>query len=357
MKCAILSPGDQRWPALLERCSHEFYHWPGYLELEARRIGGQAAALWVGDQGGEWLLPVVIRSVDRISGIRVPASQWRDAVTPYGYPHPLWYASENSEDAFLGAALSSLQAYLRRVGVVAVFARCSPLRSLPGVFRVHGHVVDHGPCFWFDLSETAEDLQSQLRKGYRYDVNVAKRSGLEAKFTCFQNRLSAFTDLYYRTMGRVGAASWYYFERPYFEQLGGLLGESLRLCEVLTHGGVAAAGLFAVSGGVVQYLFSAVDDRVKQPNATKLMLVFVRDWAKLAGQRFFHLGGGVGSTSDGLSQFKRGFTKHSSTFKTWRWVVDSDRYSELVKAWEEQAGSPAEPVSGYFPAYRSPIPG
>jgi len=318
-------------------------------------MGGTASALWAEDCGREWLLPVVIRPLPVIPGAGAPALPWRDAVSPYGYPHPLTTAGETDVDTFLDEALAAMREFLRSERVLTVFARCSPLMPLAHAYSNHGYVVKHGPCFWLDLTESAEELQSQLRSRYRSYLNALRREGVTAAFIPYSKGLDDFVRLYYRTMDRVGAARWYYFERSYFEELGKLLCDALRLCVVKQGDQLLAAGLFASSGGIVQYLLSGVDERLDQPHATKLMMIFVRDWGKVAGHRILHLGGGVGGTDDALSQFKRGFTRHFSLFCTWRHVVDAEQYEVRLRAWEQFSGMAADPIEGYFPAYRKPI--
>lgn len=356
MECRILGIGDTRWMGLLERCPHEFYHLPGYVQLEAERMGGIAAALWIGAGENQWLAPVVIRPLPKMQDCELPQNGWRDAVSPYGYPHPLCVAKAGEQEEFLNRALGLLAEWLSAEKILTLFVRCSPLLELPPLYAVHGRVVEHGPCYWIDLTETAEELHSQLRSRYRSYLNALRREEVEARWIPLQSGLSAFVELYYRTMDRVGAARWYYFEPSYFEGLARLLGDNLRLCEVHQRGQTLALGLFAFSGGIVQYLFSGVDERLNQPHATKLMMVFVRDWAKAAGERLFHLGGGVGGSDDALSQFKRGFTRHSSPFRSWRFVSDAQAYACYLRAWEQLADAMAESMDGYFPAYRKPLP-
>jgi hypothetical protein len=356
MDRCILGTGDPRWIGLLERCPHEFYHLPGYVQLEAQRMGGRAAAMWIGDGENQWLVPVVIRPLPELLGCELPQNGWRDAVSPYGYPHPLCTSKAGEQEEFLNKALGLLAEWLSAEKILTLFVRCSPLLGLPPAYAVHGRVVEHGPCYWIDLTETAEELNSQLRSRYRSYLNAMRREGVEARWIPLESGLSAFVDLYYRTMDRVHAARWYYFEPCYFEGLNRLLGDNLRLCEVHLRGQTVALGLFACSGGIVEYLFSGVDERLAQPHATKLMMVFVRDWAKIAGLRLFHLGGGVGGKEDALSQFKRGFTRHASPFRSWRFVSDTGTYACLLKAWEQLADAAAEPIEGYFPAYRKPLP-
>lgn len=356
MQSCLLEPNDPRWSQMLATAPHEFYHLPGYVVLEAERQEGIPRALWVEDNGRQWLLPLVIRPLNPLPGREEEDLGWYDAVSPYGYPHPLVRAGEAGEESFLREALSAARAQLAAGKVLAVFVRCSPLQALAPVYGQFGTVVEHGPCFWLDLSESPEALQSQLRSRYRSYLNALRRDGVEAAFIPFAEGMDTFLRLYYRTMDRVGAARWYYFGRDYFERLATLLGETLQLCVVRRQGQVLAAGLFATSGGIVQYLFSGVDERLRQPHATKLMMVFVRDQARAAGHRVLHLGGGVGGAEDALSQFKRGFTRHASPFRTWRLVVDAERYQTRVRAWEQAAGVPADALTGYFPAYRKPLP-
>lgn len=355
MQCCWLEPDDPRWGRLLQRRGHEFYHLPGYAGLEARRMKGVPRALWAEDRGREWLLPLVLRPLPAEAGGILPAEGWQDAVSPYGYPHPLCLSGADEQDAFLAEVFPAVTALLKRENILTVFVRCSPLETLSPLYAVHGRVVEHGPCYWLDLGEPPEVLHGQMRSRYRSYLNALQRKGVVAEFIPFQVGLQDFIALYYQTMDRVKAAPWYYFERSYFEELYALLGDALRLCVVRQQDRLLASGLFAATGGIVQYLLSGVNEHAGEPHATKLMMTYVRDWGKAAGYRILHLGGGVGGADDALSQFKRGFTRHSSLFRTWRLVVEPGWYQALVQDWERASGQTADPIEGYFPAYRKPL--
>jgi hypothetical protein len=79
------------------------------------------------------------------------------------------------------------------------------------------------------------------------------------------------------------------------------------------------------------------------------MLDCAIDWAKAAGNRVLHLGGGVGSRYDSLFRFKTGFSNLRSGFDTWRIICNHKRYDELTEA----AGLSHAPIDGLFPAYRA----
>jgi len=76
---------------------------------------------------------------------------------------------------------------------------------------------------------------------------------------------------------------------------------------------------------------------------SKAMLHFMRGWAKSRGNRWFHLGGGLGARKDSLFEFKAGFSKGRAPFYTWRGIIDQSAYNRVVAQWETIAGVAAEP--------------
>lgn len=355
MQTILIEPDDPRWAEVLPLVPHEFYHLPGYTRLEAARMRGTPKALYAEDAGRRFLLPFVLREIPAVVLGAETASPKLDGASPWGYPGPLVSSAESDADAFLKAALVSGRETLRAHGVISLFVRLSPLFPISAVLGQVGTLMEHGPCYWLNLDESEEELQRQLRGRYRSYLNALRRDGVEARFIPFVERMDEFIALNHHTMERVGAADWYYFNRGFYEGLNALLGDSLKLCAVELDGRMLAGGLFITSGGIVQYYVSGVDKALGQPHATKLMIATVRDWAKASGHHRFNLGGGVGANDDALSQFKRGFTKHSSTFHSWRLIADEDWYGRAVSHWETRNGLSADSLSGYFPAYRKPV--
>ncbi len=353
VKATLLRPDDPRWTDLLGRVRHEFYHRPAYLRIEADRLGGEPVAVHVDNGSQSFLLPLVVREID--SPALGGAGPCRDAVSPYGYPGPLVVADEGDRADLVRLAISASLPVLRDAGVVSAFVRLNPILNRREDFAQVGHLVEHGSCVWIDLTLSESELQQHLRGRYRSYLNGMQRAGVVVSFDESFDRLSTFLELYHKTMDRVEAESWYYFDRLYFDRLAEVLGQDLKLAIVEHQGQVAAAGLFVASDGVVQYLFSGTDENVEQPHATKAMIVFVRDWARSSGHSVLQLGGGLGGRADSLAWFKRGFSKLSCPFFTWRLVVDRARYDALVDAWQASSGEPAESPDGYFPAYRKPL--
>ena len=86
-------------------------------------------------------------------------------------------------------------------------------------------------------------------------------------------------------------------------------------------------------------------------NPIKLLFHQAAEWFKRRGNRWMHLGGGVGGGQDSLFHFKLGFSPQTFPFRTWRLVLDAAAYDELLTRAGRAPGSGL--VAGsFFPAYR-----
>lgn len=351
MDTTFVGPDDPRWGAALAALPHDFYHLPGYVRLEARRLGGEPVA-FLADRGGDrFLLPLILRPIDPGAG----GEGLLDAVSPYGYPGPsLAVAPGGDAEAFLGRAVAGLVAGLRERRAVSAFVRAHPLLPLPEApLAAAGALVRHGETVSVDLTLPDEELWRQTRSGHRTEINKAAREGQVARID--DDAYAAFESIYRETMDRLGAADAYYFTSDYIAEFRRALGERLHLGVVEIEGQVACAALFTEVCGIVQYHLSGTRAAFHRRRPTKTLLHFARGWAKGRGNRVLHLGGGLGGQADALFDFKAGFSKRRHPFSTLRLVVDEAAYRALTDRWRDRAGVEADRIDGYFPAYRKPV--
>jgi hypothetical protein len=335
MSTELLGPDSPAWSAFLEASPHDFYHLPAYVALSAEERGGEAAALLVRGAEGAMLLPLVIADIP---------GGGRDAVTPYGYSGPL--VSGGGSDLLRDALLEGAER-LRAEGLVSLFVRWHPLLGPEPPDGV-GTVVRHGDTVVVDLSRSHEELTRETRRDHRAGIRRAEAAGQRVVFDDAWARFDDFLRIYHETMRRVSAEDWYDFGEPYFRGLREALGERLHLVTVDIDGDVAAAGLFVETCGIVEFHLSGTDARYLSAAPTKVLLHAVRAWAKDRGDRWFHLGGGLGAADDSLLLFKAGFSPLRSPFHTLRVVLRPDEYRRL--SGDEHAD--ADPGSGFFPRYR-----
>jgi hypothetical protein len=344
----FIQPADPRWRQHLETAPHDFYHLPEYVELCATYEGTTAAAFYAKEGQSTFLAPLLIRSLP--SELGVPCD-WYDCVSPYGYPSPLVWPPQADLSPFLDAFCQAA----RRRNLITAFFRLHPLLSLDHrALGRFGQLIRHGQTVCFDLTQSKEDLWNQVSTNHQRNIKKLVRLGFRISIDEW-SRLPDFVNLYHATMRRVDADDVYFFSREYFEELTAKLGDRVHLACVLTERNeIAAAGLFVVTNGIVQYHLGGTAASHLSLAPSKLMVDYMWRWAQERSHRVLHLGGGVGGTEDSLFHFKAGFSSARGEFYTYRVVMDEEKNARLhLTAKSAQRISGLEPCN-FFPRYRYP---
>lgn len=348
LELGISPPADPRWRALLDEVEHDFYHLPAYVELEAKRLGGEPIAAWVREGERALLLPLVTRPLPEPLS---PPPGRRDATSPYGSPGLLEVGGAAPE--WRGEALRALCEGLRERGLVTLFVRLHPLldQSLVPTLAKHGDVVEQGPTVVIPLDRPMEQVLMSMTSTTRNRIRRCQREGFRVRRDVGLERMQDFVSLYHATMSRVEADPRYHFEREYLTDLCRRLAPAVSLQWVEAPGGELAAGaIFSACSGVAQYHLSCSDPAFGKLSPTRLLIYEGLRWAQDRGARCMHLGGGLGGRADALFRFKASFGGERARFHTWRSVLDLRLYDALSAA----AAQGGAPPGDFFPAYRSP---
>jgi hypothetical protein len=347
----FITSQDPRWRALLARTWHDFHHMPEYVELCARYETGRPAAFYAEDGEAAFLAPLLIRPIPADLGA---PEGWCDSTVPYGYPSPLLFPVGDS--SALRSFLKAFKQVGAEYGLVTAFFRMHPLLPLPEDSLVeYGRLVWHGQTVSIDLSLSLEEIWSQMRRGHKKDIRRLKRAGFRAEMDRWE-LYDRFVDLYKKTMERLSADEFYFFDDSYFSELRSTLGEHLHLSTVLSPGGeLTAGGLITSTNGLAQGLYGADSYEFRAYAPSKLAYHLEYTWAKEAGNHTYHLGGGVGGQADSLFYFKAGFSKRRHDFYTFRMILDEDKYATLNNLWSKRFGG-ANERTDYFPPYRRTAP-
>lgn len=344
MIAEFIGTTDPRWASFLDRCRHDVYHLPQYLELMGKYEGGEPVAFYAEEGSASFLAPLLIRALPTGLGA---ADDWSDATAPYGYPTPLLC---NGDRRLLAFFIAALLREGRREGLVSAFFRLHPLITLPqAVLNRFGFCKAHGETVYIDLRKPADQLWLETRRDHRRQIRKLENGGFSTRIDVWDD-MPSFVSAYEQTMSRLGATEFYHFPDSYYADLKAALGEKLHLCSVITpDGDVAGAALFFEADGLVQYHLGATADSYFRYSPSKLFIHHIRAWGQANGAHTFHLGGGVGgSADDSLFRFKSGFSSTTTPFLSYRLIFDRTYYLHLAGA-----GPGATPrLDGYFPSYR-----
>ncbi|OKH38057.1 hypothetical protein NIES2119_10870 [[Phormidium ambiguum] IAM M-71] len=344
----FILPFDPKWKRFLELTWHDFYHLPEYVSLSAKYEQSQPNAFYAEVDEAAFLAPLLTRKIPE--SLKAP-DNWYDVTTPYGYPTPLSIPPDDTWS--LEIFLKSFREMGAASGIISAFFRLHPLLPLNfDILAKFGMLVKHGQTVYIDLSTSVEEMWLQTSKEHRKNINKLQRLGFEAIIDDW-SFFEQFIAVYRANMQRVSASKFYFFDDNYFFSLRSILGDRLHLCTILSpEGEVASSLLFIATNGIVQNHLSGTLDKYLSFAPSKLEIDVVRRWAKENGNYFYHLGGGVGGCADSLFRFKSGFSNLRSDFYTYRMIIDPDKYTKLMQAWEEKYGDRNDCDNDFFPLYR-----
>ena len=343
---AIRTDQPELWQAALARSgAYDFYHRADYHALAEHLGEGEAVLLdWRGPSASV-ALPLLLRPIGTIPGLKEIGADRVDATSVYGYAGPV--ASQVPlppiESKLFG---EQVEQWLARNRVVSLFARLHPLLGNAAVIAGLGEAMVVGPTVSIDLARPAEEQIGGYRANHRRDLRKLRNAGFSCRMASDAPAIAAFAEIYLQTMARVSAAPAYVFDVAYFERLLTIPGLKLMLC--LVEGEVCAGAVVSACGAIAQYHLGGTADRWLNRAPMKLIFDEARQWASGLGCTRLHLGGGLGAREDALFNFKAGFSQDRHAFRVWRWVIDQVAYDRLVA----RVGAEAQ-ASASFPAYRT----
>ena len=323
------------WDAALGFCACEMldvFHLYAFVALEAARIGGWPALLYLRHAVGNFALPLILRPIPGQEGLC-------DATSVYGYNGCL--SSGPVDDATRAQVADAFGRALDRRGCVSVFNRGHPF--LPPIIPEAKRI---GETLYVDLAAGESDYERGLSDGHHYEIRKLRESGIRLERDTVGRHTDAFHGLYMDTMRRRGAGIGYHFTPEYVRQLleRRELGGELHLA--WSGDQLAAAALFLRHGRISHYHLSASAVGATRYPAIKLILdEFIRSEIRSGRTQKLHLGGGVGGATDSLHQFKRGFAGKPVPYYQTRWIIRPADYARL---------SAGKADNGFFPLYRSP---
>ena len=353
----IVPTADSRWQQCLDTIPHDFYHLPGYLELEGNRHHATPEAIIIQAEEKIFFLAYLVRDcTNLLEQNNFGGARTYEIISPYGYPGMLVNpAGENP--AFIKKCLNAIYENWHQRNICSAFIRLHPLLnsyinitdSGPFVVCSQGNVV---VC---DLTKDLNDIWQQTRTNHRRKITKLGKSGFTAQVKSMNEYFDVFIDIYQETMDRVNATESYYFKRDYFRSLINILQDRLHVCVVEFDGEVVAASLMTELNGIVQYHLGGTKTKFLHQSPATMMFDYMIKWSKLRGNRYLNLGGGLGGRQDSLFHFKAGFSDRITPFMTMRSIVNEDIYNRLTYLRAESLGItiPVALSTSFFPAYRS----
>lgn len=261
----------------------------------------------------------------------VPGTNFFDIQSPYGYGGPV---ATTTAPAFLNEAWSAYSRWCQGNNILVEFIRFHPLLENWRYFS--GETLDDRQTVWIDLATPSEPLSGYLTRA-RTTVRKAIKNDLRVEWWVSSAFMRVFPQLYEDAMLALGADESYFFPTAYCEQM--MVSELARLAICRDDNNIYAGAMFLVGPEIVEYHLSASSSAGKKLGATNLLLHEAVCWARHAGKKRLHLGGGTNIDPENpLFFFKAGFSDHRAHFKIGRMIHQPVAYDAMKKDWENHVG-------------------
>ena len=156
-------------------------------------------------------------------------------------------------------------------------------------------------------------------------------------------------------MQRRRAAGFYYFDRPFFERLTGVLPGQYAFFHVVKGSELLASELVLVSTRFVYSFLGGSNYSHSELRPNDLLKHSAVEWSHNTGRKAFVLGGGS-DPRDGILRYKLSFSPNGAIpFCTSAWCLDDEAVGQLVAKRaeaERKKGRKWTPTGSFFPPYR-----
>jgi lipid II:glycine glycyltransferase (peptidoglycan interpeptide bridge formation enzyme) len=335
---------QQDWYSILQEINnYDFYHTYDYHQL-SKKEEEEPLLLVYREKNVLIALPLLIRTIAN--------SAYCDATSVYGYGGPL--VSGVSEDYDFSKCHMALNTYFDEKKIISVFSRLHPYFPMQEkVITNLGSIEDLGRVVNIDLTKTLEEQVQQ----YSNTTKRYLKKGLKTISIVVSNKkedIDTFIALYNENMERVNAKKHYFFNDEYFLQFANsteftteftfaVLNETQKI--------ISAAMIIKTNSKFVQYHLSGTLTEYLHLTPIRLLIDAARISGTNEGYTYFNLGGGLGSNNDSLYSFKSSFSDDFKQFKIWKYIVNHEKYNELVAQNPSLQEKETDTIS-FFPLYR-----
>ena len=324
----------------------DLYFDPNYAKVY-EHIDGKSDTFHFACPYGEMQNTFILRPVKW----KLDDKEWFDIVTPYGYGGPVVLSCTDMEK-LMAAYHEAFTAYCLEHNIVCEFIRFHLYDNVDVREHYYGETANVLDNVVVDTALDYETIRMNYEHKVRKNVNKAISNGLEMCIEQNLDHLDGFLDIYYATMDRNQASTYYYFKRSYFEDIARMLPENYMYFHVMKDGKVISTELVLCSENYAYSFLGGTNEEYYAMRPNDFLKDAIIRWCSETGRKHFVLGGGY-SREDGIYRYKRSFTKAPDVpFFVGRAILNQEVYDRLVEL--RAAEDPNfDKTSSYFPLYRA----
>lgn len=330
----------------LNNTKPDVHYKPEYFQLFAGEGEGR---LFVYKEGKETVFyPFLLRRVNFIPGLtdKLPMNLY-DITSPYGYGGPL--ITPTAGDSVVNSFFQCFAEYCSSNNIITEFIRFHPVLGNYHLVKKHVAVERVSSVVCVDLTVSNEEIWSGYKRNNRKNIKKAYREGLEVSIEEAPVGFTNFLDIYYHTLSRNQAKSFYYFNPEFFTRLHRELKGNFLYAHTLINGQIISTELLLYNETFIHSYLGGTLEQYYDYRPNNILKHEVIKWAKNKGIKYFLLGGGY-QEDDGIFQYKRSFAVNGVLdFYVGKKVHNHTIVNQLEEIMSAKV--PRENTN-YFPGYR-----
>lgn len=325
----VLYTNSKEWNKELECFEYnqkDIYYSSEYYKMYEKNQDGIGKCFVYSENKKKVFYPFLL---NKIEGYNFDKDYW-DIQTVYGYGGPI---TNCYEEKFLQRFEENFLEFCKENNVVAEFIRFHPILKNNNILKNGIEVIHNRITVPLYLEKGAEAIwDEEFKSENRNRIRKAIKNGLRVERSY---DYSFFKEIYEKTMDKVSADSYYYFNDDYYDAMS--KNKNLILLYVFRENKIIAGGIFMKYGDYFHYhLGGSLKEYLKfAPN--NILMWEAINIACSSGCKCFHFGGGIrDDIHDCLFRFKSGFSKSSADFHIGKRVHNQEIYNYLIKEWERK---------------------
>lgn len=332
---------NDNWSKFIEKFDMlDIYYSQEYVNLFADVEDGVPEAVYYENENGKVFYPFIKRKIDIKEG-------YFDIITPYGYGGPVLEGKHSVIKPFY----HQFTEYCLRNNIITETVRLHPLLKNDEYMKDVMTVDYIRKTTAVDLTPSLEEIRKNYTSSNKRNIKKANREGVTIYISNYQDDIEIFMDLYYETMDRNNALSYYYFDKSFFyRQMEETLLSKSYLLFAKYDEKIIAGVILLIGKEYAHYHLGAskTDYLFLRPN--NLLYDAMVEFSKSLGLKTLHLGGGY-QENDNLFKFKTSFTNNKHFhYYLGKHILNDKIYHELSQMVMNNLSCNDE--CNFFPAYR-----
>lgn len=339
----INSPTD--WEKVISEFKNlDIYYSYEYGITFANEQDGELFAAFYDNGDSKLFYPFIKRKV------ALADEEVNDIVTPYGYGGPYL---EGPNKNLVKEFYNQFKYYCLSNNIITETIRFHPIYDNIKYCHKSMNYKYVRKTTAVDLSQPLEVIKNNYSSMNKRNIKKAKKERL----ICFKaentdENIQTFIDIYYETMDRTNADSFYYFDEKLFKRQfkKSTIGET-RLLFAKYNNEIISAVLLINGNRYSHYHLGASKTQFLNFKPNNLLFDFMIEYCKQNGSSILHLGGGY-KENDGLFKFKSSFTNNNNfDYYIGTKIYDHKKYNKIVN----EIKNIYETDKSFFPIYRGEL--